>query len=74
MHARLAIGDFAKMTHLSVKALRHYHDVGLLVPAEIDPASGCARHRGVLAGVQDRCDGLACGARMVSCPGIGHNN
>jgi DNA-binding transcriptional MerR regulator/effector-binding domain-containing protein len=28
------------MTHLSVKALRHYHDVGLLVPAEIDPASG----------------------------------
>ncbi len=28
------------MTHLSVKALRHYHDVGLLEPAEIDPASG----------------------------------
>jgi len=28
------------MTHLSVKALRHYHDVGLLEPADIDPASG----------------------------------
>jgi len=28
------------MTHLSVKALRHYHDLGLLEPAEIDPASG----------------------------------
>jgi DNA-binding transcriptional MerR regulator len=28
------------MTHLSVKALRHYHDVGLLEPAEVDPASG----------------------------------
>lgn len=28
------------MTHLSIKALRHYHDVGLLVPAEIDPVSG----------------------------------
>ncbi|GES19948.1 MerR family transcriptional regulator [Acrocarpospora pleiomorpha] len=28
------------MTHLSVKALRHYHAVGVLVPAEIDPASG----------------------------------
>jgi DNA-binding transcriptional MerR regulator/effector-binding domain-containing protein len=40
MHARLAIGDFAKMTHLSVKALRHYHDLGLLEPDEIDPASG----------------------------------
>ena len=40
MRARLAIGDFSRMTHLSVKALRHYHDVGLLVPVEIDPASG----------------------------------
>jgi DNA-binding transcriptional MerR regulator len=40
MEVRLPIGDFAKMTHLSVKALRHYHDVGLLEPAEIDPWSG----------------------------------
>jgi DNA-binding transcriptional MerR regulator len=40
MQARLAIGDFSRMTHLSVKALRHYHDVGLLTPAEIDPVSG----------------------------------
>ena len=28
------------MTYLSVKALRHYHDVGLLEPADIDPSSG----------------------------------
>jgi DNA-binding transcriptional MerR regulator len=40
MRVRLAIGGFSRMTHLSVKALRHYHDVGLLAPAEIDPASG----------------------------------
>ena len=40
MQVRLAIGDFSRMTHLSVKALRHYHDVGVLVPAEIDPDSG----------------------------------
>jgi DNA-binding transcriptional MerR regulator len=40
MTARVAIGDFSRMTHLSVAALRHYHDVGLLRPAEIDPASG----------------------------------
>jgi DNA-binding transcriptional MerR regulator len=40
MDVRLAIGDFSKMTHLSVIALRHYHDVGLLRPAAIDPASG----------------------------------
>lgn len=40
MRARLAIGDFSRMTYLSVKALRHYHDIGLLVPAEVDPATG----------------------------------
>ena len=40
MQARIAIGDFARMTHLSIKALRHYHDVGLLEPAQIDPYSG----------------------------------
>lgn len=40
MSARIAIGDFARMTHLSVKALRHYHDVGVLAPAQIDPGSG----------------------------------
>ena len=45
MTARLTIGEFSKMTYLSVKALRHYHDVGLLEPAEIDPSSGY-RHYG----------------------------
>jgi DNA-binding transcriptional MerR regulator len=41
----LAIGDFARATHLSVKALRHYHEQGLLEPAEIDPASGYRRYQ-----------------------------
>ncbi|GAA3803884.1 MerR family transcriptional regulator [Nocardioides panacisoli] len=36
----LSIGDFSRMTFLSVKALRHYHDVGLLVPARVDEHSG----------------------------------
>jgi DNA-binding transcriptional MerR regulator len=40
MPATLTIGDFARATHLSVKALRHYHRIGLLVPAEIDRPSG----------------------------------
>ena len=40
----LAIGDFARATHLSVKTLRHYHRVGLLVPAEVDPGSGYRRY------------------------------
>ena len=38
--AMLSIGDFSRMTYLSVKALRHYHDVGVLEPASIDPDSG----------------------------------
>jgi DNA-binding transcriptional MerR regulator len=40
MRGTVSIGDFSRMTHLSVKTLRHYHDVGLLVPAETDKASG----------------------------------
>jgi DNA-binding transcriptional MerR regulator len=40
MTTRCAIGDFSRMTMLSVPALRHYHDVGLLRPAEVDPDSG----------------------------------
>jgi len=40
MRVRLSIGDFSRMTHLSVKALRHYHEVGLLEPADVDPSSG----------------------------------
>jgi DNA-binding transcriptional MerR regulator len=40
----LTIGEFSKMTYLSVKALRHYHDVGLLEPAEVDPSSGYRRY------------------------------
>jgi DNA-binding transcriptional MerR regulator len=40
----LTIGDFSRATHLSVKTLRHYHHVGLLVPAEIDPGSGYRRY------------------------------
>jgi DNA-binding transcriptional MerR regulator len=40
MQTRLSIGDFSRMTHLSIKALRHYHDLGLLEPVEIDPHSG----------------------------------
>lgn len=39
------IGQFSRATHLSVKALRHYDDVGLLVPAEIDPATGYRRYQ-----------------------------
>jgi len=41
----LTIGDFAKATQISVKTLRHYHDVGLLVPARVDATSGYRHYR-----------------------------
>jgi DNA-binding transcriptional MerR regulator/effector-binding domain-containing protein len=44
MHASLSIGDFSRMTFLSVKALRHYHEIGLLKPARIDPETGYRRY------------------------------
>jgi DNA-binding transcriptional MerR regulator/effector-binding domain-containing protein len=40
MRTHVTIGDFSRATHLTVKTLRHYHEVGLLEPAEIDPDSG----------------------------------
>ncbi|MCS7477362.1 MerR family transcriptional regulator [Umezawaea endophytica] len=40
MAVLLSIGEFATMTRLSRKALRHYHDVGVLEPAKIDPETG----------------------------------
>ncbi len=39
MAAQLSVGEFSRMTHLTVKTLRHYHEVGLLEPAAIDPAT-----------------------------------
>ena len=40
MATLLTIGEFSRMTHLSVKALRHYHDMGVLEPAAIDRFTG----------------------------------
>jgi DNA-binding transcriptional MerR regulator/effector-binding domain-containing protein len=41
-HAKplLSIGEFSRMTFLSVKALRHYQDTGLLEPASVEGSTG----------------------------------
>lgn len=39
------IGRFATATRLSIKALRHYDDIGLLSPARVDPSSGYRYYR-----------------------------
>jgi DNA-binding transcriptional MerR regulator len=40
MEANFGIGVFSRMTFVSVKALRHYDEIGLLAPAWVDPDSG----------------------------------
>jgi DNA-binding transcriptional MerR regulator/effector-binding domain-containing protein len=42
---QLTIGGFSRLTHLSIKTLRYYHEVGLLEPAVVDPDSGYRYYR-----------------------------
>ena len=42
---QLTIGAFSRLTHLSIKTLRYYHEVGLLEPAVVDPGSGYRYYR-----------------------------
>ncbi len=44
MTSSLAIGDFSRATHLSVKTLRNYHRLGLLEPAQVDVETGYRRY------------------------------
>jgi DNA-binding transcriptional MerR regulator len=37
---RFSIGEFSRMTSLSIKSLRLYHDKGILAPAEVDAFTG----------------------------------
>jgi DNA-binding transcriptional MerR regulator len=45
MTTDITIGEFSRMTHLTVKTLRHYHRVGLLEPSAVDPHSGYRYYR-----------------------------
>ena len=44
MISTLSIGDFSRATHLGVKTLRHYHDIGLLEPVDVDTETGYRRY------------------------------
>ncbi|MEV6136574.1 MerR family transcriptional regulator [Nocardia sp. NPDC051990] len=44
MTATVSIGEFARLTYLSVKTLRYYHEVELLEPVTIDAGSGYRRY------------------------------
>lgn len=41
----LKIGDFSKLSRVSIRMLRHYDDIGLLKPAEIDEFTGYRHYR-----------------------------
>ena len=41
----LKIGDFSKLSRVSIRMLRHYDDIGLLKPAEIDDFTGYRYYR-----------------------------
>lgn len=41
----LKIGDFSKLSRVSIRMLRHYDDIGLLRPAEIDAFTGYRYYR-----------------------------
>jgi DNA-binding transcriptional MerR regulator len=60
----LNIGAFASATGLTVPALRHYDDIGLLRPAEVDTGTGYRRYRPVQ--LDDA--RLICGLRAVGVP------
>jgi DNA-binding transcriptional MerR regulator len=40
MDTGLTIGEFSRITHLSIKTLRRYHEAGLLQPARVDRQTG----------------------------------
>lgn len=62
--ALLNIGAFAAATGLTIPALRHYDEIGLLKPAQVDPGSGYRRyHQGQLDDAR-----LICGLRAVGVP------
>jgi DNA-binding transcriptional MerR regulator len=60
----LSIGAFAMFTGLSINALRHYDEVGLLRPTCVDQATGYRRYRPAQIG-QAR---LICALRAIDLP------
>jgi DNA-binding transcriptional MerR regulator len=58
----IRIGDLARLGGVSVRMLRHYHEVGLLVPDSVDPVTG---YRSYTA------DQLAALHRIVALKGLG---
>jgi DNA-binding transcriptional MerR regulator len=40
----VSIGEFSRLSHLSAKTLRYYHQIDLLVPDDVDAGTGYRRY------------------------------
>lgn len=62
----VTIGTFSLLTGLSITTLRHYDDVGLLVPADVNPRTGYRRYRLHQAGRAHRVRHIEKGLEVIS--------
>lgn len=60
----MSIGSFSFRTGLSIPALRHYDEIGLLPPTSVDPSTGYRRYHPD----QIRTARLICGMRRIELP------
>lgn len=72
----LKIGDFSKLSRLSIRMLRHYDEIGLLTPASIDPFTGYRYYSeaqlapaGRIAALRDMGFGLTDIIELLRCTG-----
>ncbi|MGM9549410.1 MAG: MerR family transcriptional regulator [Faecousia sp.] len=70
----LKIGDFSKLSRVSIRMLRHYDEIGLLHPVKIDPESGYRYYSenqlpvvGRITALKDMGFGLADIGEMLDC-------
>lgn len=40
VYINVKIGDFSKLSRISIRMLRHYNEIGLLIPESIDDFTG----------------------------------
>lgn len=70
----LKIGDFSKLSRVSIRMLRHYDEIGLLAPIRVDPDSGYRYYNedqlpvaGRIAALKDMGFGLTAIGEMLTC-------
>lgn len=54
------IGEFSKLSRISIRMLRHYDEIGLLVPEHIDPWTGYRRYAAAQLLAASRITALRC--------------